>query len=246
MKTFFATIFTIVLLGLETNFAQDEVSKREIIALLELKQATKGHQWTNVWDQATPITQWHGVTIKNGKVVGLDLSNNNLTGKIPMTIGNLKHLESLDLSNNNLKGKIPVELRKFDMLKVVNFSGNKLTGKIPTTLDRLQNLNHLDLSNNNIAGVLPHSITELEKLNSLVLSNNKLTGAMPEGMEKLKKLKKIFLANNNFDSLENLKPLSKQQLVLVDVDVNSRDFAAIDFTKNPEGMAKLEFEKEDN
>lgn len=246
MKTLFTAIFTLFLLGIETNFAQEEVSRREVIALLELKRATNGHQWVKVWDQDKPMSQWHGVTIEEGKVVGLDLSNNNLTGNIPMTIGNLKHLQFLDLSNNSLEGKIPVELRKFDSLKIVNFAGNQLTGKIPNTLNRLQSLNHLDLSNNNIGGKIPKSLTELINLNSLVLANNQLRGIMPQGMENLRKLKKIYLANNNFESLDNLKPLARQQLVLVDVDVNSRDFAAIDFTKNPEGMAKLEFEKEEN
>lgn len=226
--------------------AQNEVSQREVIALLELKRATNGHLWTHVWEQNTPIANWHGVSIKDGKVVGLDLSNNNLHGKIPLTIGNLKNLEYLDLSNNNLKGNIPVELRKFNQLKEVNLHGNQLTGKIPSTMNRLKNLRHLDLSDNALEGGIPKSITELSKLSSLALANNNLVGEMPLGMEKLTRLKKIYLANNGFKSLDNLKLLAKQQLVLVDVDVNSPNFAAIDFTKNPEGTAKLEFEKEEN
>ncbi len=94
MKTRKSYVLSLLLvcLGFTVLTAQNEVSKREVIALLELKAKTKGHLWTNQWDQSQPISTWHGVTIKDGKVIGLDLSNNNLQGKIPITIGNLKHL----------------------------------------------------------------------------------------------------------------------------------------------------------
>ena len=124
--------------------AQDEVSQREVIALLELKAKTNGHLWTNQWDQSEPISTWHGVTIKDGKVVGLDLSNNNLQGKLPITIGNLRHLESLNLSGNKIEGKVPGLFRKFEHLKVVNLSDNSLVGNIPTSIDKLQNLEELE------------------------------------------------------------------------------------------------------
>ena len=126
--------------GLQMLNAQDEVSQREVIALLELKAKTKGHLWTNTWDQTQPIETWHGVTIKDGKVVGLDLSNNNLQGKIPITIGNLKHLESLNLSGNQIEGKVPGLFRKFENLKVVNLADNALEGSIPSSIERQEYL----------------------------------------------------------------------------------------------------------
>lgn len=222
--------------------AQDEVSQREVIALLELKAKTKGHLWTQQWDQEKPISTWHGVTVKDGKVVGLDLSNNNLQGKIPITIGNLRHLESLNLSGNNIKGKIPGLFRKFDKLKAVNLEGNALVGNIPNTINKLESLQELNLSNNNLEGELPQSINELSKLSTLALANNDLNGAMPKGMENMKQLKELYLANNEFTDLDGLRQLSEQQLVLTDVEVKNGEFRPIDFTKPQEGLSKLKFE----
>ncbi len=222
--------------------AQDEVSQREVIALLELKAKTKGHQWTNQWDENKPISTWHGVTVKNGKVVGLDLSNNNLQGKIPITIGNLRYLESLNLSNNSIKGKIPGLFRKFDNLKAVDLGKNELVGNIPNTINKLQSLQELNLSDNKLEGALPETISELSKLNTLALANNDLDGAMPSGMENLKKLKKLYLSNNEFSDMNGLRTLSEQQLVLTDFKLKNGEVLPIDFTQPQEGLSKLEFE----
>ena len=225
--------------------AQNEVSQREVIALLELKAKTKGHLWTNQWDQSQPISTWHGVTIKNGKVVGLDLSNNNLQGRIPITIGNLRHLEVLDLSGNNIEGKVPGLFRKFEKLKVVNLADNALAGNIPTAIHKLQNLEELNLSNNRLEGELPLGISELSKLRTLALANNDLKGPIPMGMEKMKKLKMLYLANNKFSDFDALRKLSKQQLVMTDVMVKEGNLIPLDFTKSPEGLSRLEFEKQE-
>lgn len=244
MKTSRLSTLLVILVLFCANLliAQDEVSQREVIALLELKAKTKGHQWTNQWDESKPISTWHGVTVKNGKVVGLDLSNNNLQGKIPITIGNLRYLESLNLSNNSIKGKIPGLFRKFDNLKAVDLGKNELVGNIPNTINKLQSLQELNLSDNKLEGALPETINELSKLNTLALANNDLDGAMPSGMENLKKLKKLYLSNNEFSDMNGLRTLSEQQLVLTDFKLKDGAVLPIDFTQSQEGLSKLEFE----
>ncbi|GMN07136.1 hypothetical protein MTsPCn5_25250 [Croceitalea sp. MTPC5] len=245
MKTSKLTTFFLGLTLLCANLliAQDEVSKREVIALLEIKAKTKGHLWTNQWDQTKPIATWHGVTLKDGKVIGLDLSNNNLQGRIPITIGNLRYLETLDLSNNALKGRIPRLFGKFDHLKKINLGNNQLVGTIPSTINKLRNLQQLDLSNNKLAGELPPTISELPKLNTLALANNDLIGAIPDGMERLKKLKKLYLSNNDFTDMNGLRTISKQQLVLTDVQLKNGTVQPIDFSEtDDEGLSKLRFE----
>jgi len=246
MKTIKIWSLLVIVAGLSFNFltAQNEVSQREVIALLELKAKTKGNLWTNQWDQSQPISTWHGVTIKDGNVVGLDLSKNNLQGKIPITIGNLRHLESLDLSGNHIEGKVPGLFRKFEKLKMVNLADNALTGDIPSSIDKLQNLEELNLNNNKLEGELPKSIIELSKLKTLGLANNELHGAMPAGMDKLKKLKRLYLANNEFSDFDSLRKLSQQQLVMTDFKVQKGFLVPIDFTKSPEGLSKLEFENQ--
>ncbi|ESR61039.1 hypothetical protein CICLE_v10014792mg [Citrus x clementina] len=61
----------------------------------------------------------------------LNLSNNNLQGHIPPTLGNLIVIESLDLSNNKLSGQIPQQLGELTTLEVFDVSDNLLTGPIP-------------------------------------------------------------------------------------------------------------------
>lgn len=235
-------LFLTVSLGFNFLTAQNEVSQREVIALLELKAKTKGHSWTNQWDQSQPISTWHGVTVKDGKVVGLDLSNNNLQGKIPITIGNLRHLETLNLSGNQSEGKVPGLFRKFERLKVVNLANNSLAGDIPASINKLRNLEELNLNNNRLEGELPIGISELSKLRTLALANNDFNGAMPAGMEKMKKLKRLYLANTKISDFASLRKLSEQQLVMTDFKVKEGNLIPIDFTKSPEGLSKLEFE----
>ena len=244
MKTSKLFFLTFLAFGLSFNVvqAQDEVSQREVIALLELKAKTKGHLWTHQWDQSQPISTWYGVTIKDGKVVGLDLSNNNLQGKLPITIGNLRHLESLNLSGNKIEGKVPGLFRKFEQLKVVNLSDNSLAGNIPTSIDKLQNLEELNLNNNQLEGALPQEIIALEKLKTLALANNDLQGTMPTGMEKMKKLKKLYLANNEFSNVNGLRKLAEQQIVFTDFSVKQGNLIPIDFTTTTDGLSELEFE----
>ena len=240
------TLLTLVLLCANLLTAQNEVSKREVIALLELKAKTKGHLWTNQWDESKPMSTWHGVEIKDGKVVGLDLSNNNLQGRIPITIGNLENLEYLNLSNNNIKGRIPGLFRKFKNLKTIDLGENELTGNIPNTINKLQSLQELKLNNNKLEGQLPTTINELSKLNTLAVANNDLNGAIPAGMENLKKLKKLYLSNNEFSDLNSLRKLSEQQTVLTDVRLKNGDMMPIDFNASEEGLSKLEFEEYKN
>ncbi|UJH66464.1 leucine-rich repeat domain-containing protein [Allomuricauda sp. SCSIO 65647] len=122
---------------------------REFVALVEVYRNTKGYNWTESWDLNTPMTAWKGVTIKDGHVVGLDLSNNNLEGKIPLTLVNLKHLKHLDLSGNKLKGRLPGGIGRMTQLYTFNVSSNGLTGRIPRGFAKLSKLKSLQLANNN-------------------------------------------------------------------------------------------------
>ena len=245
MKTFKSgfSLLLMVCLTLPMLMAQNEVSQREVIALLELKAKTKGHLWTNEWDQSKPISTWHGVTVRNGKVVGLHLSNNNLQGRIPITIGNLRHLEVLDLSNNTIGGKVPGLFRKLKNLRTINLSDNALAGNIPNTIGKLTRLEELNLNNNKFMGELPRGINELSQLRTLAVANNDLEGAIPLGMEQLKKLKRLYLAHNGFTNFDALRKLSEQQLVMTDFVVRKGVAIPIDFKTSPEGLSKLEFEE---
>lgn len=62
----------------------------------------------------------------------LDLSNNDFTGPIPPSLGNLTQLELLDHSQNKLLGVIPENLAaQFSFLAFSNVSDNLLSAHIP-------------------------------------------------------------------------------------------------------------------
>ncbi|CAN0252849.1 unnamed protein product, partial [Pylaiella littoralis] len=66
--------------------------------LLVLHQSTIGASWDDKvnWGTGTPVSQWHGVKVNDqGRVVKLDLFNNNLRGTIPEELGKLTALKEL-------------------------------------------------------------------------------------------------------------------------------------------------------
>ena len=59
----------------------------------------------------------------------LELANNNLSGTVPSSFGDLSQLRFLDLSNNQLVGPIPVELK--NLVNIYRFDiDNNLIGDI--------------------------------------------------------------------------------------------------------------------
>ena len=68
---------------------------------------------------------WHGVSSPGcGRVAGLDLGGNGLTGSIPAALADLSALASLDLSGNaGLTGSIPVALTALTGLTTLDLSG---------------------------------------------------------------------------------------------------------------------------
>ncbi|KAG9453538.1 hypothetical protein H6P81_006442 [Aristolochia fimbriata] len=85
----------------------------------------------------------------------LDLSNNNFTGPIPDTFGDLRSLYLLNLSHNALSGSIPASLANLEELESLDLSQNRLSGKIPRELIRLGFLSSLNLSYNRLDGEIP-------------------------------------------------------------------------------------------
>ena len=177
-------------------------SDRDRAVLIALYEATGGTNWdenTNwlISSSTYPINLWYGVdTDDEGRVTGLHLDYNELTGPIPETLGQLKSLKSLHLSYNYLAGPIPETLGQLKSLKSLHLSYNYLAGPIPETLGQLSNLHLLDLSNNQLMGVIPETLGQLNNLESLYLFDNQLTGPIPEALGQLNSLKTLSLSGN--------------------------------------------------
>ena len=85
----------------------------------------------------------------------IDLSNHQLEGKIPESIGEFNSLHNLDLSSKNLDGPIPSSLENAHQLESLALSNNKLSGEIPVQLTSPTVHSFLDLAGNNLEGAIP-------------------------------------------------------------------------------------------
>ncbi|KAJ0620189.1 receptor-like protein EIX1 isoform X1 [Helianthus annuus] len=96
-----------------------------------------------------------------GLVKIINLSRNNLTGKIPDELTDLHKLIALDLSMNTLNGEIPSKIGLMKELQILDLSRNNLSGGLPTEMSQMTLLNYLDVSYNNLSGRIPSS-TQLQ------------------------------------------------------------------------------------
>ena len=169
-------------------------------ALEALYVATGGPGWTDStnWKTAAPLSEWRGVrTDDDGRVIGLWLPRNNLTGTIPHELGNLTNLQEVSLSENSLTGTIPHELGNLTNLVRLYLSENSLTGKIPHELGNLTNLQYVSLSDNSLTGTIPRELGNLTNLQVLHLYDNSLTGTIPPELGNLTNLDELPLYRNS-------------------------------------------------
>ena len=185
-------------------------------SLSALYVATGGDNWTNNtgWDITMVPTEeefsdWYGVGTSLGKVLSLDLSENNLTGMLPVEWSGLSELQFLQLYFNSLSGSIPAELRQLPELDQLWLSSNSLSGPIPAELGQLSELEELWLNNNSLSGPIPAELGQLSKLEVLVLQDNSLSGPVPAELGQLSRLQDLLLENN---SLTGQLPRSFMQL----------------------------------
>ncbi|XP_044392053.1 MDIS1-interacting receptor like kinase 2-like [Triticum aestivum] len=129
----------------------------------------------------------------------LRASNNNITGFIPQSIGQLSLLRILDVSSNKLEGRIPSEIGGLSVLFNLSLGNNLLQGSIPEVIGTMKELEYLDLSSNNLSGSIHGSIEHCSKLRTLKLSHNHLNGSIPIELGMLVNLQDLFdLSDNSF------------------------------------------------
>ncbi len=180
------------------SFVIAQVSKQEKQVLLNLYTATNGPEWNNQWNLEKPVETWYGITVEKNKVVGINLLFNNLNGKLPASLGELKNLRKLELSFNPISGSIPTEFGNMENLEVLAINGTAVSGSIPESLSRLSNLKQLHLSSNQLSGTIPNSLGELKKIEVFNVFDNDLYGALPQGLANCQNLKELMVAENNF------------------------------------------------
>ena len=215
-ETFQAWLGEIAIVRGSSCAAEDSFEDREV--LVELYRALNGANWTNNanWLTERPIREWFGVTSDaSGRVTGLKLEWNELTGEIPMVLVSLSNLQRLELGNNKLTEEIPKELGSLTNLKRLELDNNNLTGEISKELGNLSNLEILLLGSNQLTGKIPMELGDISNLETLDISFNQLTGEIPKELGNLSNLEILVLWVNRLTgeiptalgSLSNLRTL---------------------------------------
>ncbi|GJZ09211.1 MDIS1-interacting receptor like kinase 2-like protein [Tanacetum coccineum] len=117
----------------------------------------------------------------------LHLYHNQLSGPIPIELGNLQSLADLALNENKLNGSIPSSLKNLRQLQYLYLSMNKLSGPIPEGLGS-PDLLELQLDSNQLSGQLPEDLCQGGKLRNLSLTLNQLSGTIPIGLKNCQSL----------------------------------------------------------
>ncbi|XAR68789.1 hypothetical protein NMG60_11000155 [Bertholletia excelsa] len=160
--------------------------------------------------------------VNESKMLQLDLSRNQISGKIPNWISKVgnggllllnlscNHLEGLerdfvfpmdlavlDLHSNQLRGVIPMPP---SLAVYIDYSNNYFNASIPADIGgNLAYASYFSLSNNSITGTIPDSICSATHLNILDFSNNNFSGTIPSCLIEscAKTLGVLNLRNNN-------------------------------------------------
>lgn len=135
----------------------------ELLQTIHTALQQKG--WAEPWDLSQGIksaSKLDGLTIKEGHVIGLNLSNMNLSGEFPVEILSLSQLQEVNLSNNSLSGKadnvVMFAMRNPGLMQYItdiNISNNQISGNVGLFAQAFPNLESLKASNNNIEDVFP-------------------------------------------------------------------------------------------
>ncbi|KAH9797372.1 protein kinase domain-containing protein [Citrus sinensis] len=161
----------------------------------------------------------------------LILSENPLSGVVPISIGNLSNaMDVLYLSACNIKGSIPSEIGNLSNLTTLHLETNELAGSFPKAIGRLQKLQGLYLQHNKLQGSITIDLCGLRSLSEFYsdgnelngdilnvnLSSNSLNGTLPVEIGNLKVVTKIDLSRNDLSGeipssigdLKNMQHLS--------------------------------------
>jgi len=142
--------------------------RSEIMALIDLYNATGGPSWTDNtnWLTAADVSTWNGVTTAGGHITEIDLNTNNLVGAIPNVFGDLPYLTDLDWAVNTLSGSL---INLPTSLTYLYCTGNSIT-----TLDAsaLTSLTYLNCGSNSITTL---DVSALTSLTTLRCDSNSIT-----------------------------------------------------------------------
>ncbi|GKV50879.1 hypothetical protein SLEP1_g57559 [Rubroshorea leprosula] len=125
----------------------------------------------------TGVECWH---YDENRVPNIQLSDMSLKGQFPRRISGCSSLVGLDLSNNELSGPIPSDISSIlPYLTTFKLSSNKFSGEIPKSLANISFLNVLNLDHNQLAGRIPPEIGLLSRIKTFTVADYLSYGPVP-------------------------------------------------------------------
>ena len=115
---------------------------------------------------------------------------------ISSAIGNLTSTISIDLSYNELEGKVPRSLGKLCNLKVIRLSSNKWSQEISKIFESLlgcvsNGLEILEMDDAQLSGQLTAELGQFKNLVILLLGSNSISGPIPWSIGNLSSLRSL-------------------------------------------------------
>jgi hypothetical protein len=174
---FFSWLFLVPMCTLFLNFSTVFAVSPQCLGdqqflLLELKNTLIFNStWSTKlakWNRSVDCCSWDGVTCNEGRVIGLNLSSESISGGLnnSSSLFSLQHLQDLNLAFNDFNhSQIPSEFDKLANLSYLNLSYTGFAGQIPIAISRLTRLVVLDLSSSRY-------LLKLENPNLKVLVQN--------------------------------------------------------------------------
>ncbi|KAE8727790.1 putative LRR receptor-like serine/threonine-protein kinase [Hibiscus syriacus] len=198
--TLFTFLITCIMVAGDSLETDKEVLLKLKSFLQEQNRVNQGRysEWNR--ENSSPC-QWHGISCSssssNGlRVIGVNLSDSNISGKMFDNFSALTEIRQLDLSKNTIDGAIPDELSQCRSLAYLNLSHNLIEGQL--NLSGLNSLEILDLSTNRFHGDIhvnfPGSCRRLIVAN---VSSNNFTGLI-DFFDECWNLQYLDLSSNNF------------------------------------------------
>ncbi|XP_016648201.1 PREDICTED: LRR receptor-like serine/threonine-protein kinase GSO2 [Prunus mume] len=128
-------------------------------------------------------------TLLWGEIWVIDVAYNNLSGKLPNSIGVPGSLFMLKVNNNNLDGEIRLSLQNCTSLRHIDLGNNRFTGTIPSWIgSNVPLVSILRLRSNFFTGYIPQQLCNLGYLHILDLAHNNFSGTIPKCLNHLSAL----------------------------------------------------------
>jgi hypothetical protein len=186
------------------------VSQQERDALIAFYNALDGDNWSDNanWLSTEPVGNWSFITTRGNKVIKINIFNtSSLNGELPTEIGDLIHLEVLSIGvEQNLTGPIPASIGNLSQLQKFRFQGTSNSGSVPASIGNLLNLREIRIIGTALEGELLSNLGNLTNLTDLYIpgavffgNGNNFTGEIPESIGNLTNLTRFQIAENSFE-----------------------------------------------